>query len=319
MFIEKYMTKSLRIKIPAGPAWIGSGNPGEGPMRQIYVPGFFMDELAVTNFRFSEFMQDGGYRRHEFWSPEGYSWLKGQDVDRPAFWGDARFNDSEQPVTGISFFEGEAFASWCGGRLPTEIEWEKAARGTDGRTYPWGEEVPSMQMVTFAPDFVPEVRAPSIVEAHRSGASPYGCVQMAGNVYEWTTEFFHFDTPTRRGNEALVERRPSTRRVLKGGPGRPVRRGFVRRPVGLFSRLYATTSSELELFMIVPERSFQCPDLNARSLPSTGSMQNILHRRSIPQRGDSPSVGKSSDRWNYHLMSSLIECRHGSGVGDSIA
>jgi iron(II)-dependent oxidoreductase len=206
-----------RIEIPGGSTWLGGDHPGEGPAVELDVPGFAMERCMVSNREYALFLADGGYRREELWPPEGLAWLAAQKIDRPSYWENERFNAPEQPVTGVSFYEAAAYAAWAGGRLPAEAEWERAARGGDGRTYPWGEAEPDPELAHFAPGFVVERFSTLPVDELPKGDSPWGCRQMAGNLFEWCVDFFHLDTPGRRGPDALVERRPSGRRILKGG------------------------------------------------------------------------------------------------------
>jgi formylglycine-generating enzyme required for sulfatase activity len=205
------------ILIPQGPALIGADDPGEGPPILLEIPAFWMHRHAVTNQEFRAFLQDGGYRRPEFWDVEALNWLKSDNVTEPAFWSSDLFNQPDQPVTGVSFYEAQAYARWAEARLPTEIEWEKAARGARGARHPWGDEEPDSNRANFAPNFVPLNITPVPVQDCASGDSPYGCRQMAGNVYEWCLDYFHYDTPAHRSPKMLCEYRPSHRRVLKGG------------------------------------------------------------------------------------------------------
>lgn len=205
------------IFIPGGPAVIGADRPGEGPAQVLHVPGFCIGRIAITNQEFRSFIKDGGYDRAELWDADGWSWVTAGNIHEPAFWRESIFNLSNQPVTGVCFHEAQAYGRWVSARLPTEIEWEKAARGTNGALYPWGEHDPNASRANFAPGFVPIHISPIPVEECAPGDSPYGCRQMSGNVYEWCQDFFHADTPAKRSSANLFELRASRRRVMKGG------------------------------------------------------------------------------------------------------
>jgi len=205
------------IFIPEGAAWIGADDPGEGPMQLLPIPSFWIMRYQVTNREFQAFVDDGGYSRSEFWDAPGLQWLQSGSFSAPAFWSNTAFNESDMPVTGVSFYEAMAYARWTKARLPWEAEWEKAARGESKSPYPWGDEEPDEARAHFAPDFVPLKFETVSVFNHAEGDSPFGCRQMAGNLYEWCLDFFHVDTPQRRSTLTWNELRPSKRRVLKGG------------------------------------------------------------------------------------------------------
>jgi gamma-glutamyl hercynylcysteine S-oxide synthase len=205
------------VYVPGGPALIGADNPGEGPQQLLDISGFCIGRYAISNEDFDGFIRDSGYDRPEFWDAGGLLWLGSQKILEPAFWRDGLFNLPNQPVTGVSFYEAQAYARWASARLPTEAEWEKAARGANGALYPWGDDEPNASRANFAPGFVPINRSPLPVQECPEGDSPSGCRQMAGNVYEWCLDFFHSDTPVRRASTNLIEMRPSRRRVMKGG------------------------------------------------------------------------------------------------------
>lgn len=206
-----------KVFVPAGPAWIGSDRPGEGPPVQMHIRSFYIDRYPITNRQFADFLGDGGYRRAELWEPEGFRWARDAGLDCPAFWGQSEYAAADQPVTGVSFYEAQAYSRWTGAQLPTEAQWEKAARGADGRTYPWGEEEPQTDFANFAPEFSPVRSAAVSVHEFPHNESPYGCRQMAGNVLEWCIDTFHVDTPACRTGNEYVEVRPGPRRLLKGG------------------------------------------------------------------------------------------------------
>ena len=123
---------------------------------------------------------------------------------------DTQFAD--QPVTGITWFQARDYANWVGGRLPTEAEWEKACRGTDGRTYPWGNQDPTGELLNFSET---GVGAGTAVGSYPKGASPYGALDMAGNVWEWTSSaYVDYPYDPKDGRE---DPESSKLRVLRGG------------------------------------------------------------------------------------------------------
>lgn len=153
-----------------------------------------MDSNPVTNEVFAQFIKAGGYETESYWTEEGWQWRKEEKITKPAFWDHDEFNQPDQPVVGVSYFEGEAYAKWAGKRLPTEQEWEKAVRGTDGREYPWGENFDANRCASSVKK-KREGTAP--VGSHPEGQSPYGCQDMAGNVWEWCASWYDADKDTR--------------------------------------------------------------------------------------------------------------------------
>src|SRR5260370_11688928 len=135
------------VRIPEGPFLRGSppeiGLADEHPQRTIYLSEFEIDELPVTFAEFTEFIEAGGYRRPEFWSVPGWEFRSSADLVGPRFLGEPQWSHltgPRQPVCGVSFWEAEAYARFLGKRLPTEAQWEKAARGADGRPDPRGAQ-----------------------------------------------------------------------------------------------------------------------------------------------------------------------------------
>jgi formylglycine-generating enzyme required for sulfatase activity len=146
---------------------------------------FAIDRTEVTCGAFRRFVEERGYARRELWSDAGRAWLDERlragpldgplDVDLSAAGRDAL------PVTGVSLFEAEAFARWAGKELPGNDEWEIAARGSLSSAFPWGQK--------YAPEFfVPGRSAPAATGQLALDASPFGCVDLAGNVREWTRD-----------------------------------------------------------------------------------------------------------------------------------
>ena len=180
-----------------------SAYDNERPSHTVEVGAFAIDRFPVTARRYAAFVGDGGYTRPELWSERGRAWLEESGERAPQGWvpdGDGgwrvrRFGhveplDPREPVQHVCFFEAEAFARWSGARLPTEAEWEKAARWDPAerraRTYPWGEAPPGADLANL--DQV--AFGPAPVGSFPAGASAYGVEQLLGDVYEWTSSPF---------------------------------------------------------------------------------------------------------------------------------
>jgi formylglycine-generating enzyme required for sulfatase activity len=183
---------ALMVRVPAGPFLMGVpdadflAEPHEKPCREVTLSAYWIDVYPVTNARYRRFLSDGGYDRSEFWTPLGWAWRSRSGVTAPLMWAEAGWDGPDQPVAGVSWFEADAYARWAGRRLPTDAEWEKAARGTDGRRYPWGDDWP---VATLA-NFDGAVGRTTPVGLYPDGVSPYGCHDMAGNVNNWTADWY---------------------------------------------------------------------------------------------------------------------------------
>jgi iron(II)-dependent oxidoreductase len=195
------------ILVPAGEFRMGAewgvfAYDNELPAHDLFVPAFRLARTPVTNGEFARFVAEGGYRRREFWDEEGWPWREREGWESPLYWrrdGGAwllrgMFGEGElppdHPVTGVSWYEAEAYARFAGRRLPTEPEWEKAASWDAARghktLYAWGDRAPSDALCNF--DLRRWGTAP--VAAFPAGASPAGCLDMNGNAWEWTSSKF---------------------------------------------------------------------------------------------------------------------------------
>ncbi len=183
---------SPMILVPAGPFIMGLpesdflAEDHEKPERTLILSAFWIDVYPVTNARFGLFLSAGGYEESGWWSAEGWAWKCRCRIRRPAMWGQAGWDGQDQPVAGISWYEADAYARWAGRRLPTDAEWEKAARGSDGRRYPWGDDWPTAAVVNFDD----QVGRTTPVGLYAGGKSPCGCYDMAGNVNNWTNDWY---------------------------------------------------------------------------------------------------------------------------------
>jgi formylglycine-generating enzyme required for sulfatase activity len=148
---------------------------------------FAIDIYEVTNAQYRQFIEAGGYTTQNLWSADGWGWVRNQDRRQPSYWDNAQLNAPEQPVVGVSWYEAEAYCRWAGKLLPTEPQWDKACRGDDKRSFPWGN-TPLQQSVASVSDSSAERQfsTPAVVGSVPQTQSPYGVHDLAGNVLEWT-------------------------------------------------------------------------------------------------------------------------------------
>jgi formylglycine-generating enzyme required for sulfatase activity len=181
----------LRL-VPAGEFTMGSDQQNdEKPIHQVTLDPFFAEKYPVTNARYARFIEAGGYENEQWWTRAGWQWARRTGRTQPAFWDDEKWNRLQYPVVGITWYEAWAYAHWAGRRLLTEAEWEKAVRGTDGRAYPWGNEFDGEKCNVGTGKILDTSGATTPVGQYSpAGDSPYGCADMAGNVWEWTSSLY---------------------------------------------------------------------------------------------------------------------------------
>ena len=190
--------------IPAGEFWMGidglQGLDDERPRHPVTLDAYAMDLHEVTVGRYSIFLQKTGRMPPLFWDT----------VDSK--------EHADRPVIGVDWEDANAYCRWAGKRLPTEAEWEHAARGTDGRRYPWGNQTPTPEFANYgigARFSYGQTLMP--VGHYENGKSPYGLYDMAGNVWEWVQDWYGTnyyeisDKQNPRGPEA------GQFKVLRGG------------------------------------------------------------------------------------------------------
>jgi iron(II)-dependent oxidoreductase len=223
------------VQVPGGRCTIGAADGGfaydnERPRHRTDVRDYLIGRTPITNATYLTFVEGGGYERREWWSDEGWSWKEDYDITRPQGWmADLRSEwrlagleplHPDRPVVHVSWFEADAFARAHGARLPTEVEWEKAATWDQEQqralTYPWGEEPPVAGVHANLDQLS---RGPDAVGSLPASASPCGCEGMIGDVWEWTaTEFAGYPGfrpyPYREYSEVFFA---SGYRVLRGG------------------------------------------------------------------------------------------------------
>jgi formylglycine-generating enzyme required for sulfatase activity len=195
---------ALRVRIAAGDVLGCLGDPrlgemnvipageflmGEGRERhELFLPEYQLGKYPVTNAEYVRFIEAGGYQDKSYWTEAGWQEV-GQNQNEPRFWHDARFNKPNQPAIGLSWYECVAYCRWLSAetsqlyRLPTEAEWEKGARGVDGRVYPWGNQFEASRLNVRDGD--QQVCTITPVGIYPTGVSPFGLFDCAGNVWEW--------------------------------------------------------------------------------------------------------------------------------------
>ncbi|HEX9374074.1 MAG TPA: SUMF1/EgtB/PvdO family nonheme iron enzyme, partial [Roseiflexaceae bacterium] len=183
--------------IEPGPFWYGDDNAGK-PLRQVALPyAFTIGRYAVTNAEYRHFIDDGGYDAgRDWWTPEGRKWLQRERRAAPYFWDDSRYSSPTQPVVGVTWYEAAAYCTWLTGRghaqgwlpagseirLPTSLEWERAARGREPQRYPWPGADIDVERANFK-DI--GIGRPAPVGCFPQGAAACGALDMVGNTMEW--------------------------------------------------------------------------------------------------------------------------------------
>ena len=182
------------VLIPAGTFWMGDSRGKDNPAHKIYLDAYWIDKYEVTNAQYRKFAEATGRKK-------------------PRYSKDSRFDGDLQPVIGVTWEDARAYCEWAGKRLPTEAEWEKAARGGESRLYPWGD--------TYNPNFANHKASrqgqPVAVGSYPQGASPYGVYNMAGNVWEWCADWYekrYYDISPTKNPVGPADGRD---RVIRGG------------------------------------------------------------------------------------------------------
>ncbi|MCX6343588.1 MAG: formylglycine-generating enzyme family protein [Armatimonadetes bacterium] len=211
---SKSMLKIQMISIPAGSFLMGNSgvgndkkysNPTELPKHSVTLSAYSIGKYEVTRGQYKQFIKAGGYSNKSYWSNEGWKWKISKKRTEPESWaakqtwGKQTFTQTDNhPVVSVCYYEAEAFCNWAGGHLPTEAQWERAARWNSktkhANVYPWGDVWDAEKCNNFADHnsagggYKRYQTAP--VGSYPSGASPSGCQDMAGNVWEWCKDWY---------------------------------------------------------------------------------------------------------------------------------
>ena len=231
------------VEVPAGPFLMGSTDQQiadlisqgafgdwvemEKPQHTLSLPDYWIGKTPVTNAQFGPFVAGDGYTNQAYWTAAGWQWREAEKVVKPGDWDYRQWYAAlsygaagARPVVGVSWFEALAYCRWLSVqtgiefRLPSEAEWEKAARGRDGRIYPWGNTWEAGRCNSEEAG----IKYPTPVGKYPSGASPYGALDMAGNVWEWCATKWGKPYPYQLEDEwqpAYVE--ADQNRVVRGG------------------------------------------------------------------------------------------------------
>jgi serine/threonine protein kinase len=210
---------STMIYIPAGEFTMGSDKyTSEGPIQQISLDAYLIDKYLVTNRQFKQFVEETNYQTDAEKNHSGEVWTgRRWSNDENATW---RLPDGSTPVEGredhpvsqVSYNDAETYCKWAGKDLPAEAQWEKAARGPGGNTYPWGNFDPDDSMANYSDSFI-EGTTPTI--KYEKGQSYYGAFDMAGNLYQWCKDWYVTGIERKANNPTGPGE--GTERVLKGG------------------------------------------------------------------------------------------------------
>jgi len=207
------------VTIPAGKFTMGSNDyDDEKPIHEVDLPEYQIACVPVTNEQWVIFLKESGYQwaNQDKWVEWIHKNKYGETANVPAGREPLAIPPGKEkhPVVYVTWHDAIAFCEWVGVRLPTEAEWEKAARGADGRKYPWGNEKPTPQICNFSDSGLEEYT--TLVGSYPNGKSPYGCLDMAGNVWEWCSSGYKpYPYKADDGREDLTSR--SDKRVLRGG------------------------------------------------------------------------------------------------------
>jgi len=197
----------IQVYVPAGEFLMGSADSDslassdEKPQHTVYLDAFWIDKTEVTNAMYALCVTA------EACQPPGDT----RSYTRDNYYGNSQYAD--YPVINVSWNDAQAYCQWAGRQLPTEAEWEKAARGINGRIYPWGNATPDSNLLNFNE----QVGDTTKVGSYPNGASPYGALDMAGNVWEWVNDWYHETYYSSSPAENPPGPSSGNYRVLRGG------------------------------------------------------------------------------------------------------
>jgi len=233
-------SSSKMVDIPGGIFELGYNGRGfcydnELPEHKVYLQPFKMDVAPVTNGEYMEFIEERGYEDYRYWLADGWELVKEEQWNAPLYWvqeegrgGNVAWKkkdfrglneiDPDEPVVNVSYYEADAYARWAGKRLPTEAEWEKAAAWNEElqrkTVYPWGDHRPTPKHANLLESYL---WGPSKVGSYSNGKSYYGCHQMMGDVWEWTSSEYVLYPGFKSKFSEYTDKWTINQKVLRGG------------------------------------------------------------------------------------------------------
>ncbi len=198
----KWIDGSVLVYIPAGNFTMGDGG-FDAPMHSVSLDGYWIQQTKVTNRMYDQCVKAG------VCTPPN------QELGGPVF---TNPEYASHPVVGVSWDQSQAYCSWIQGNLPTEAQWEKAARGVNGNTYPWGNSEPTCGVLNFANCYGRTTN----VDTYAEGKSPFGLYDMAGNVFEWIFDLYDANYYNQRRSRIQPVRKPGRIVLYAAAPSKPM-------------------------------------------------------------------------------------------------
>ncbi|MGZ8384789.1 MAG: formylglycine-generating enzyme family protein [Nitrospira sp.] len=200
------------VEIPSGSFPMGvppgdrDGGRDEYPRHEVLLDTFWIDQFEVTNGRYVEFVKSAGHRVPQNPTNPTRNLWQGDSITESL---------AERPVINVDWFDADAYCKWAGKRLPTEAEWEKAAKGTSDRRFPWGNVEPTAKHLNYNQRWIGE-KTLMPVGSYEAGKSPYGVYDVVGNVWEWVNDWYDARYYEKSPSKNPTGPQEGTKKVIRG-------------------------------------------------------------------------------------------------------
>ncbi len=191
---------------PKGRNYDSEAYEDEAPVHRVHLDTYRIARYPITVGQYRKFLEDDGYKEEDWWQAGGFG-----KFSEPEKWED-QLQYPSRPVVSVSWYEAAAFCRWAGCRLLTEAEWERAARGSDGRRYPWGNEDADPSRLNYSDS---DIGHPTPVGIYPLGSTPEGICDLAGNIWEWCADWYGGYPAERVANPS-----GTSKGLVPGDPGR---------------------------------------------------------------------------------------------------